>query len=81
MVTSIFTIVRNTLVDPLRGKASLVVVLFYNTLSATRKVLRRRLSIVEKTALGYCIPRRGLTKYSIVRILQEFSRTVVILLL
>jgi len=33
--------------------------LFYNTLSATRKVLRSRLSIVEKITPGCSLPRRG----------------------
>jgi hypothetical protein len=34
-------------------------VLIYNTLSATRNILRRRLSIVEKSSPNQLIPRRG----------------------
>ncbi len=42
------TTVRQACVYLLQGKIALVVILFYNTLSAARKFLRRRVSIVEK---------------------------------
>lgn len=43
---------------------AIVVILFYNTLSATRKFLRRIFSVVEKVSSNDSIPRRGLTKHS-----------------
>ncbi len=77
VLRKIYTIVRQTFLDPLRGKSAFVVVLFYNTLSATRNFLRRRFSIVEGVTTNDSIPRRGLTKYNRLRVMQFFYQTVV----
>jgi hypothetical protein len=76
VLREIYTNVRQTFLDPLRGKSAFVVVLFYNTLSATRNFLRRY-SVVEEVTINDSIPRRGLTKYNRLRVMQFFYQTVV----
>jgi|GEM_PF-2258693 len=68
----------NHLLIPYRELASNIGMLFYNTLSATRKILRRRFSFVEKVTPVFYIPRRGLTILCNTGKIKFFPRTVVI---
>jgi len=68
----------NHLLIPYGELASNIGRLFYNTLSATRKILRRRFSFVEKVTPVFYIPRRGLTILCNTGKIKFFPRTVVI---
>jgi len=68
----------NHLLIPYRELTSNIGMLVYNTLSATRKILRRRFSFVEKVTPVFYIPRRGLTILCNTGKIKFFPRTVVI---